>query len=163
MVFTIGHGTRTTEELVALLERNRVEELWDIRSLPGSRRYPHFNREALEASIPAAGIEYRHVPGLGGRRRGPAGHASPNLGWRNLSFRNYADYMQTDDFEVALSELVEHQSGRRVAIMCSEAVPWRCHRNLVADALVARGVEVLEIISEAARLLAEPSSPPSRE
>ncbi|HEX6548743.1 MAG TPA: DUF488 domain-containing protein [Candidatus Dormibacteraeota bacterium] len=148
MVFTIGHSTRSLEELIDLLRRNRVEELWDVRTAPGSRRMPHFSKASLAAALPEAGIAYRHVPELGGLRKPRPG--STNTGWRNQSFRGYADYMQTAEFESALGRLIDAQDGRRLAIMCAEAVPWRCHRSLIADALVARGIEVLEIIGEAA-------------
>lgn len=143
-VLTIGHSTRSLDELAGLLTANGVEELWDIRTAPGSRRLPHFARAVLEAELPRRGIRYRHVKELGGLRRPRPD--SPNTGWRNDSFRGYADHMQTPEFAAALEELVAAQSERRVAIMCAEAVPWRCHRSLVADALTARGVEVLDIV-----------------
>lgn len=146
-VLTVGHSTRSLEELVGLLRRNRVEELWDVRTAPGSRRLPQFGRAVLEEALPRAGIAYRHVKALGGLRR--ARPDSRNTAWRNASFRGYADHMETPEFEAALEELIAAQAGRRVAIMCAEAVPWRCHRSLIGDALVARGVEVLDVISEA--------------
>ena len=146
-VLTVGHSTRSLEEFLGLLRHHRVEEVWDIRTAPGSRRLPHFRKAELAAVLPEAAIAYRHEPRLGGLRKPRAD--SPNRAWRNESFRGYADHMRTPDFEAALSALVEAQRGRRLAIMCAEAVPWRCHRSLVADALTARGVEVLDIISEA--------------
>lgn len=148
-VYALGHSNRGLEEFLALLTPNGVEELVDIRAHPGSRKYPWFNRDALAGSLTAAGIAYRHCAGLGGRRRGAAG--SVNSGWENASFRAYADYMQTPAFALALAGLVELADGRRVAIMCTEAVPWRCHRRLVTDALLARGVEVFDLIDATPR------------
>ncbi len=145
-VLTIGHSTRSLEEVVGLLEQNGVEELWDVRTVPGSRRMPHFTKAVLERELPRAGIAYRHTKELGGLRKPRPD--SNNIGWRNASFRGYADYMETPEFEAALADLDRAQAGRRVAIMCAEAVPWRCHRSLIGDALVARGVDVLDIISE---------------
>lgn len=146
-VLTIGHSTRSLEELIELLGANGVEELWDVRTVPGSRRLPHFAKASLMEALPAAGIGYRHVIELGGLRK--PRRDSTNTGWRNDAFRGYADYMETPEFEASVAELAAAQSGRRVAIMCAEAVPWRCHRSLIADALVARDVEVLDIISSA--------------
>jgi uncharacterized protein (DUF488 family) len=125
------------------LRKNRVELLVDVRTVPASRRMPHFARSALERSLPAHGIEYRHMSELGGLRKPKSD--STNLGWRNVSFRGYADYMQTDAFRDALAELERVAATKRVAIMCAEAVPWRCHRSLIADALVVDGVEVRHI------------------
>jgi len=138
-IWTIGHSTRTLDELIGLLRENGIERLADIRRYPGSRRYPHFSRESLAASLP---IEYVHMPELGGRRKPRPD--SPNAGWRNEQFRAYADYMATPEFQNALDRLLE--SPRVTAIMCAEAVPWRCHRNLVADELTRRGHEVLHIL-----------------
>ncbi len=143
-IWTIGHSTRTLEEFVALLRGQRIGLVADVRSYPGSRRYPHFNREALAVSLPAAGVEYRPFPLLGGRRRVRAD--SPNTAWRNASFRGYADYMQTEPFGEGLGRLLEAAGERRTAIMCSEAVWWRCHRSMISDALKARGVLVLHIM-----------------
>jgi len=131
------------EELIALLERNDVKLLVDVRSAPGSRRMPHFAKAALEVSLPAAGIAYLHMPGLGGLRK--PRRDSPNAGWRNDGFRGYADYMQTPEFMAAIEHLEDMAAQRRTAIMCAEAVPWRCHRSLVSDALSARGVDVRHI------------------
>lgn len=144
-IYTIGHSTRSLEEFVRLLTLNGIEQLVDIRTYPGSRKYPHFNREALETELPATGIAYRHMPTLGGRRK--AVKDSINSGWRNPAFQGYADYMQTPEFQDALSELVRLAQVHIMVIMCAEAVPWRCHRSLVGDALVARHIEVLDIIS----------------
>ena len=131
------------EELIALLDRNHVKLLVDVRTAPGSRRMPHFAKAAMEVSLPAAGIAYLHMPELGGHRRSRPG--SVNTGWRNLGFRGYADYMQEDAFWTAPERLRELADSRRTAIMCAEAVPWRCHRSLIADALTVVGVEVLHI------------------
>jgi uncharacterized protein (DUF488 family) len=128
---------------VELLSRNQVELLADVRTVPASRRMPHFAKASLEPALPERGIGYRHMPELGGLRKPVLD--SINLGWRNVSFRGYADYMQTDEFARALAELIQMSSSRRVAIMCAEAVPWRCHRSLIADALTVRGVEVRHI------------------
>jgi hypothetical protein len=194
-VFTIGHSTRSLDEFIDLLRAHGIGQLADIRTIPRSRRHPHFSIDALSLSLPAAGIAYRHMPGLGGLRK-PA-RDSTNAGWRNASFRGYADYMQTPAFDDALSELIGWTSARsfpsglrqaereslrsgersfvggrwasrqaereslrssarslasgggapRAVIMCAEAVWWRCHRQLVADALVARGVTVRHIMS----------------
>lgn len=143
-IFTIGHSTRPIADFLALLARSRIERLVDIRAFPGSLRHPHFNREALARELPAAGIEYLHRPSLGGRRR--LARDAPPSAWRNDSFRAYAEYMRTPEFRAALDELIELGAVRRTAIMCSEAVPWRCHRTLVSDALSARGIRVEHIL-----------------
>jgi uncharacterized protein (DUF488 family) len=143
-VYTIGHSTRSIEEFLELLTREEIKLLADIRTFPVSRRYPHFNSEILAASLRAAGIEYRHLSGLGGRRA-PKKNSANTL-WRNAGFRGYADYMETDEFRDALQEVIVLSATRRVAIMCAEAVPWRCHRNLVSDALVAAGIPVKHIL-----------------
>jgi uncharacterized protein (DUF488 family) len=142
-IVALGHSTRSFAELVDLLRRHRVDVVADIRSLPGSRRYPQFDREHLAAELPRHGIGYVHLPRLGGRRRSRAD--SPNTGWRNESFRGYADYMATPEFARGLAELREVARAGTVALLCAEAVPWRCHRSLVADALWARGVVVEQI------------------
>jgi len=144
-VFTIGHSTLPIEKFLATLAAYGVERLADVRTVPRSRRNPQFNKEALAQSLAEAGIEYLAMPSLGGLRR--PRKDSPNTGWRNDSFRGYADYMQTAEFADALEQLVRSSGERRVAIMCAEAVPWRCHRSLVADALQARGIPVVEILS----------------
>ena len=141
-LFTIGHSTRELDDFVALLRENEIERLADIRRFPGSRRYPHFSRDALSQSLPEQEIEYIHVPELGGRRT-PLPD-SPNVFWRNDQFRAYADHMGTDEFRTAVEDLLA--SPKRTCVMCAEAVPWRCHRNLLADDLTRRGVEVLHIL-----------------
>jgi uncharacterized protein (DUF488 family) len=142
-LFTIGHSTRPFEALVGLLQHHRIDLLADVRTVPASRRMPHFARASLERSLPAHGIEYRHLPALGGLRK--PRQDSTNTGWRNVSFRGYADYMGQDAFWQGLAELAALSSGRRVAVMCAEAVPWRCHRSLLSDALTVRGHEVRHI------------------
>ncbi|HZP26823.1 MAG TPA: DUF488 domain-containing protein [Dehalococcoidia bacterium] len=142
-VFTIGHSTRTTEQLVEALRAHGIELLADVRSFPRSRHVPHFNREALEVDLPTAGIDYLHLPELGGRRQ--PRKDSPNLAWRNEGFRGFADYMLTLEFEAGLAHLLELAAERETAIMCAEAVYKRCHRSLIADALTLRGHEVLHI------------------
>jgi uncharacterized protein (DUF488 family) len=143
-IFTIGHSTRTLDEFLGLLRANGVRTLVDVRTVPRSRRNPQFNRETLPEDLQAAGIEYVPRPGLGGLRRPRPD--STNLAWRNESFRGYADYMQTAEFEENLNQVVELASQGPLALMCAEAVPWRCHRSLIADALLAREIPVLEII-----------------
>lgn len=148
VVFTIGHSTRSVEEFLGLLTRNGIRTLVDVRRYPGSKRHPHFNREALAVSLEAAGIGYRHEPELGGRRGNPRPD-SPNTGWRNASFRAYADHLGTPAFRAALDRVLRDAGEAPVAIMCAEAVPWRCHRQLISDALVGRGHTVRHIISDA--------------
>ncbi|SKA30204.1 Protein of unknown function, DUF488 [Enhydrobacter aerosaccus] len=145
-VFTVGHSTLPIEQFIALLRAYRIDCVVDIRTVPKSRHNPQFNGDALEASLNAAGIEYEALPGLGGLRR--PRKDSVNGGWRNDSFRGYADYMQTEPFAKALATLIALSRPRHAAIMCAEAVPWRCHRSLVADALIVRGIPVVEILSE---------------
>jgi uncharacterized protein (DUF488 family) len=142
-VFTIGHSTHPIDEFIAMLQAYAIGLVADIRTIPKSRHNPQFNRDELAITLPAAGIDYRHLPGLGGLR-----HARPdsiNTAWRNASFRGFADYMQTPEFAASLEELIEIATQHRTAIMCAEAVPWRCHRSLVADALTARGIPVEDI------------------
>jgi uncharacterized protein (DUF488 family) len=143
-IYAFGHSTRSLAELVELLHHYGITTLADIRRIPCSRHNPQFNREDLEASLPRQGIGYVHLPQLGGLRRG-LGKESANTAWRNLSFRGYADYMQTEEFARGLDELLVLASTGTVAMMCAEAVPWRCHRSLVADALLARGVVVQDV------------------
>jgi uncharacterized protein (DUF488 family) len=145
-VFTIGHSTLPIERFIAVLRSYGIECLADIRTVPRSRHNPQFNQEALAASLPAERIEYVPMQTLGGLRH--ARKDSPNTGWRNASFRGYADYMQTEAFQDALETLIQISRQKRVAIMCAEAVPWRCHRSLVADALSVHGVPVIEILSQ---------------
>jgi uncharacterized protein (DUF488 family) len=149
-VFTIGHSTRAIDEFLSLLKTNGIEQLIDIRTIPKSRHNPQFNSAALARALHNANIGYLHLKELGGLRHPRAD--SPNTGWRNASFRGYADYMQTKEFEKALGRAVELASQKRTALMCAEALPWRCHRSLVGDALLVRGIEVLDIVS---------SSPPT--
>lgn len=144
-VLTVGHSTRSLEEFIALLRAHGVEQLVDVRTMPRSRRSPQFNRETLPAALAAIGIGYTHLPSLGGLRHAHAD--SPNMAWRNASFRGYADYMASPEFAAGLDELLALASERQVAIMCAEAVPWRCHRSLIADALIARGFAVEDIFS----------------
>jgi uncharacterized protein (DUF488 family) len=144
-IFTIGHSTHPIDEFIGILEAHAIALLADIRTIPKSRHNPQFNREELARTLPAAGIEYKHLRGLGGLR-----HARPdsiNTAWRNASFRGFADYMQTPEFAAGLAELIHLATHQRTAIMCAEAVPWRCHRSLVADALTARGIAVEDIQS----------------
>jgi uncharacterized protein (DUF488 family) len=146
VIFTIGHSTRTLDELITLLQRHGVGLVADVRSIPRSRRHPHFAAEALAASLPQAGLAYRHFPGLGGLRRPRPD--SINTAWRHQGFRGFADYMQTPAFEQSVDELVRTaEVSGPAAIMCAEAVWWRCHRQLIADALVARGVDVRHIVN----------------
>jgi uncharacterized protein (DUF488 family) len=143
-LYTIGHSTRSGEEFIRLLQRYGILGVADVRSVPRSRRNPQFNGEALAATLAAAGIGYEHLPLLGGFRKPRPD--SPNPGWRNDSFRGFADYMQTQDFQAGLEQLLASARRQPTAVLCAEAVPWRCHRSLIADALLARGITVLEII-----------------
>lgn len=143
-LWTIGHSTRSSEELISLLSAHEITRLLDVRRYPGSRRYPHFHSDALTKSLTAAGLDYQHVPTLGGRRTARAD--STNRGWKNAGFRGYADYMHTDQFQQAIEDLMAAASQSRTVIMCAEAVPWRCHRSLIADALVICGWEVVHIM-----------------
>lgn len=143
-IFTIGHSTRSAEDFIALLRRAGVKRVYDIRTYPGSRRYPHFNAEPLAELLRSRGMEYEHHLELGGRRR-PSPEAPPSA-WRNEGFRGYAEYMRTNEFRSGIDVLIETSKHTPTAIMCSEAVPWRCHRTMVSDALVARGVQVEHIL-----------------
>lgn len=147
-IFTIGHSTHPIEKFLELLESNGVKQLIDIRTIPKSRRNPQFNSDALAASLRAVKIAYVHMKDLGGLRH--PRKDSINTGWRNDSFRGYADHMQTEDFAAALDRAIALAKKQPTALMCAEAVPWRCHRSLVSDALLARHIRVLEIISTAA-------------
>jgi uncharacterized protein (DUF488 family) len=164
-IWTIGHSTRTIDEFISLLNENEIKLLVDVRAWPGSKRYPQFNKDALAESLTAHGIRYEHFPELGGKRKSKPD--SRNTAWRNASFRGYADYMETEQFQKGIERLlnfigqgaaawqaaeVKHDSSETVtpcstAIMCAEAVWWRCHRSLIADYLKARGVEVLHVFS----------------
>ena len=158
-MFTIGHSTRPIEEFIDLLRANGICRLVDIRTVPKSRRNPQFNSDALANSLRSAKIDYAHMKDLGGLRK-PL-RDSKNTGWRNDSFRGYADYMQTPEFAEALKRAIELASGKPTALMCAEGVPWRCHRSLIADALVARGIPVAEILS-ATRAQPHPLTPFAR-
>lgn len=147
VIFTVGHSTRSFEELVEILRAHGVERLVDVRTIPRSRHNPQFNRETLSKALHSRRLNYRHMKALGGLRR--ASPDSSNTGWRNASFRGFADYMQSPAFEEALEQLVDLASQKPTVIMCAEAVPWRCHRSLIADALIARGYEVRDIMSAA--------------
>jgi uncharacterized protein (DUF488 family) len=145
--YTIGHSTRPIAEFGALLGESGIEVVADVRAIPRSRTNPQFNLEALPLSLEELGIGYQHFPELGGRRHHPRGApASPNTFWRNESFRNYADYAATDAFDVGFTRLSDLAAGRRCAIMCSEAVWWRCHRRIIGDYLLARGIPVMHIM-----------------
>jgi uncharacterized protein (DUF488 family) len=143
-IWTIGHSTRSIGEFFSLLTSFEIQVLVDVRTFPGSRRYPQFNKEQLRDSLVETGIDYQHFSDLGGRRR--AKPDSPNMAWRNETFRGYADYMETDDFRKGIKRLLETAQARRTAVMCAEAVWWRCHRSLISDYLKANGVEVVHII-----------------
>jgi len=143
-IWTIGHSTRDLEEFIGLLSENGIELLVDVRSYPGSRKFPHFNKESLEVTLPAHGVEYVHLKQLGGRRRVRPG--SKNTAWRSKAFQGYADYMETDDFREGIAELLEFSEDKPTAIMCSEAVWWRCHRSMISDYLKAGGASVLHIL-----------------
>ncbi len=145
--YTIGHSTRSAEDFLRMLEAQGVKKVIDVRTIPRSARNPQFNRELLPGTLATVGMAYSHAPALGGLRKPRSD--SVNLGWRNESFRGFADYMQTEAFEEAIDHLIEEGSRQRVAIMCAEAVPWRCHRSLIADALLARGIETRHIMSAA--------------
>lgn len=144
-VFTVGHSTRTMEAFIRLLQAHNVTCVVDVRTIPRSRLNPQFNAESLPASLKAEGIGYRHIAGLGGLRHTTS--ASVNTGWRNSSFRGFADYMQTPKFERALEMLIKLASRRQVALTCAEAVPRRCHRSLIADALLVRGISAEHIMN----------------
>ena len=144
-IYTIGHSTRSIEEFVGLLQDFKVTQLVDIRTVPGSRHNPQYGQQALEASLHEHGIGYMYMKNLGGLRRSSG--SSINHAWRNKSFRNYADYMQTEEFRLAVDELIVCAKKSPTAIMCAEAVPWRCHRSLVGDALLVRKVRVRDIMA----------------
>ena len=145
-VWTVGHSTRSGEEFGEILSAHEIQVLVDVRSFPGSRRYPQFNRSALSESLTKLGIEYKHEPRLGGRRTPRAD--SQNTAWRNSSFRGYADYMETNQFKAGVEELLKVAANARTAVMCAEAVWWRCHRSLIADYLKAAGHTVIHILDQ---------------
>jgi uncharacterized protein (DUF488 family) len=148
-LFTIGHSKRSIDEFISMLRAHNIEQVVDVRRFPGSRRVPQFNRDSLAESLCVQGIAYTHVPSVGGMRQPKPD--SRNVGWRNAAFRGYADHMDTEEFRSGLARLMELARAKRTAIMCAEAVPWRCHRSLLSDVLVARGVEVEDILSESTR------------
>ena len=148
MIYTIGHSTRSLNEFQDLLTEFAITQLVDVRRFPASKRHPQFAKQALESELAAIAVTYIHEPALGGRRS--AAPHSPNTAWRNPQFRGYADYMETTEFQDALERLVQLGSQGPTAIMCAEAVPWRCHRQLIADALVARGIEVQHVLGTGA-------------
>ena len=144
-LYTIGHSNRKLEDFLALLQAHGVKQIVDVRSIPRSARNPQFKRENLAPALAAAGIGYRHFPGLGGFRK--PSKDSPNQGWRNAGFRGYADYMLGSEFKAHLNRLLESLGAEKTALMCAEAMPWKCHRSLISDALTARGFEVRHIMS----------------
>jgi uncharacterized protein (DUF488 family) len=145
-IWTVGHSTRDGEELGQILKSHEIEVLIDVRTFPGSRRYPQFNKAELAGSLSKIRIDYKHEPRLGGRRTPRTD--SHNTAWRNAQFRGYADHMETEEFQNGVRELLELSANARVAVMCAEAVWWRCHRSLIADYLKAEGHEVIHIIDE---------------
>jgi uncharacterized protein (DUF488 family) len=159
-IWTIGHSTRGIDEFISLLRANGIKLLVDVRAFPGSKRYPQFNKDALAEALNAHGIRYEHFPELGGKRKSKPD--SRNTAWRNASFRGYADYMETEQFQKGIERLLDAtKSAGSTAIMCAEAVFWRCHRSLIADYLKARGVEVLHILGEN-KVEPHPYTPPAR-
>ncbi len=156
VIFTIGHSTRPLKEFIGLLQAHGVKRLVDVRTVPRSRHNPQFNRDTLPEMLAAQGISYTHMPGLGGLRHSRAD--SPNMGWRTGGFRGFADYMQTGEFDGNIEKLMELGRRERTAFMCAEAVPWRCHRSLIADALLARGVTVVHIMGKTSVIVHELTS-----
>ena len=145
-IWTIGHSTRTIDEFISLLQANQIRSLADVRTLPGSRRYPQFNKATLADSLSKVGIRYEHFPELGGRRK--PRDDSRNLAWRNASFRGYADYMETEEFQKGVKRLLDFAADAGpTAIMCAEAVWWRCHRSLISDYLKVRGIGVMHVLN----------------
>lgn len=147
IIYTIGHSNRTTREFIKILKAFEIEKLVDIRHYPGSRHVPQFGKARLRQNLLRNNIGYQHIEDLGGRRR-PDKSSHENSGWRSPQFRGYADYMQGSDFKVALKELISLAKNEKIVIMCAEAVPWRCHRSLVSDALMVNGFEVMDLFSE---------------
>jgi uncharacterized protein (DUF488 family) len=145
-IFTIGHSNHAIERFLDLLKRHAIKELADIRRFPGSRKHPHFNREGLQEALDGQGIRYCWIEALGGRRKAAASGTSENLAWCNASFRNYADYMASEEFRQGVATLVQAASARRTAMMCAEGLWWQCHRRLVSDFLLAQGVRVQHIM-----------------
>jgi uncharacterized protein (DUF488 family) len=144
-ILTVGHSIHTLHEFISMLKAHNVESIVDVRSIPKSRRVPQFNAESLTSELPAQGLDYVHLKGLGGRRH--TAKNSINTGWRNASFRGYADYMASEEFRQGIERLLALAAAKRSVIMCAEAVPWRCHRSLIGDALLVRGVQVEDIMS----------------
>lgn len=158
-IWTVGHSTHPIEEFLGLLAAAGIQNIADVRSFPGSRKFPQYGQDALAATLTSHAIGYRWLQALGGRRR--ASPDSPNTAWRNTSFRGYADYMSSEEFERGLAQLLEIASNARTAIMCAEAVWWRCHRSLIADALSVRGIEVVHIL-DAKHFKVHPMTAPAR-
>lgn len=158
-VWTIGHSTRAIEAFLGLLSATRIATIADVRSFPGSRKYPQYGKEALTTTLAAHGIGYDWLPALGGRRR--ASPDSPNTAWRNASFRGYADYMSRPEFTQGLDQLIQRATQARTAIMCAEALWWRCHRSMIADALSVRGITVVHIL-DAEHNVMHPMTSPAR-
>jgi len=158
-IWTIGHSTHPIGDFLALLATHRVETIADVRRFPGSRKYPHFGQEALAATLAAHGVGYAWLPALGGRRR--AAPDSPNTAWRSAAFRGYADYMASAAFSQGMAQLLDLANGSRTALMCAEAVWWRCHRSLIADALCVRGIDVVHIL-DATHSTPHPMTQPAR-
>jgi uncharacterized protein (DUF488 family) len=150
VVLTVGHSTRTLAEFIRLLQLHAVTCVVDVRTVPRSRHNPQFNEDSLPASLKKVGLDYVHIAGLGGLRHAKK-DSQINLGWRNASFRGYADYMLTPEFEKSLKQLIRLTQHDRIALMCAEAVPWRCHRSLIADALLVRGIRTEDIMSPTRR------------
>jgi uncharacterized protein (DUF488 family) len=147
IVHTLGHSTRSLDEFTALLDAHGIAGIADVRRFPASRRHPHFGRDALAASLAAGGRAYDWLPELGGRRPTHAG--SPHVGWREPAFRGYADHMDTDEFRAGIERLLAAAAQRPTAVLCAEAVPWRCHRQLLSDALLVRGADVVHVLDVA--------------
>jgi len=158
-IWTIGHSTRSIDEFLELLQVYRVEGIADVRRFPGSRKHPQFGQQALAATLQTHGIAYEWLEALGGRRR--ALPDSPNTAWRNAAFRGYADYMASAGFEQGMKQLLELAAASRTALMCAEAVWWRCHRSLIADALSVRGIEVVHVL-DATHSTPHPMTQPAR-
>jgi uncharacterized protein (DUF488 family) len=158
-IWTIGHSTRSTEEFQNLLHSHSIEVLVDVRTYPGSRRYPHFNRENLASMLPSSGVEYIHLPQLGGRRT--PRKDSRNTAWNNAGFRGYADHMESSEFKEGIDTLLQLARERQTAVMCAEALWWRCHRGLIADFLKSHGLNVIHII-DAKKTEEHPYTPAAR-
>ncbi|WP_241979839.1 DUF488 family protein [Cryobacterium glaciale] len=146
-MYTIGHSTHPIDEFIGMLKANGIERLIDVRTVPGSRHNPQFGESELVTSMAEAGVDYQRITALGGLRHTAVAEATINGAWRNKSFRDYADYMQTTEFVGGIDELIALAGKQTMAIMCAEAVPWRCHRSLIGDALIARGLQVANVMS----------------